>query len=221
MVFPSEFIVYVQLISIAILLLMMVGGYKDGFLLKLCDLFSSVIAFFCAITFSEDIALTIQIISSDYFDFGIEELNIMLASYANQIVWFFVIFICVRFVFTLFRPLFKGVNKIPLFGSLNKVLGILAGLLHGYIILVVVTMLFSGPLYINGNEVLHESKLIYIKESAQHVTKYMGEQYEIIQELSEDPKYKDDEYANIRIWFDYYGIDPVMQDEMINVLRSE
>ena len=82
-------------------------------------------------------------------------------------------------------------------------------------------MIVCGPLYANGNEVLVKSKLIYIKDSAQSVMKYMGEQYEVIHELSEDPKYMDDEYANIRIWFDYYGIDPVLQEEMINVLRSE
>lgn len=221
MIFPNEFILYVQIISIVIFILMMIGGYKDGFLLKLCDLLSSIIALICALVFSKEASQAIQIVSSDYFDFGVEELNNLLSAYANQFVMFFLIFIVVKLIFTLIRPFFKGINKIPLFGSLNQFLGIFAGGLHAYLILLLVTMLFSGPLYANGNEVLVKSKLIYIKDSAQSVMKYMGEQYEVIHELSEDPKYMDDEYANIRIWFDYYGIDPVLQEEMINVLRSE
>ena len=75
----------------------------------------------------------------------------------------------------------------------------------------------------DGNEVIENSALKYVKDSATQIAVYADTQYTIITSLQNSDKYKDDPNGNMRVWLEYYDVDPILQDAIIEMikLRSE
>lgn len=220
MFFPIEWVLYLQIGILLLFIGMMLLGYKEGFLLKLFDLISGILAIFLSLYLAKLVARSIVILPKDLFAFGYNKvLEETLFFYTNQLLVGFVIWIILCIVFTLVKAFFKTVNEIPLLGGINRLLGSVLGGIHAYLIIVVVAYLFSTPLCINGNEVLQESKLIYVYKSAESLFDALQNQYEMYTSLKKEEAYKEDPYGNIRIFFDMYDIDVNTQNKWIEMLK--
>ena len=64
---------------------------------------------------------------------------------------------------------------------------------------------------------------VFFMDSATQIALYADTQYTIITSLQNSDKYKDDPNGNMRVWLEYYDVDPILQDAIIEMikLRSE
>lgn len=224
MVFNSNWIEYVSYISLIIVILCMLKGYIDGFLFKLLDLTATFIALIVSYYIATKLNDAIILIPQDLFSLGVHpQIETFLLTQANLILLMLIAYALIRLCLLILFPLFKSINKVPVIGFLNRLLGSFLGCVHAYIILFLLVLLFHSPFVVNGNEVIENSALKYVKDSATQIAVYADTQYTIITSLQNSDKYKDDPNGNMRVWLEYYDVDPILQDAIIEMikLRSE
>ena len=71
--------------------------------------------------------------------------------------------------------LFKSISKIPVIGTLNRVLGLFLGFFNATIIVLALSMLLSTPLVKNGSEVREETYFRYVDKYSKMALSCLGE----------------------------------------------
>ena len=69
----------------------------------------------------------------------------------------------------------KSLNKIPVIGGFNKILGGFFGIINATIITLFISILLSLPLFKNGNQVKENTILKYINNTSEEVLTYIAE----------------------------------------------
>ena len=69
----------------------------------------------------------------------------------------------------------KSLNKIPVIGGFNKILGGVFGIINATIITLFISILLSLPLFKNGNQVKENTILKYINNTSEEVLTYIAE----------------------------------------------
>lgn len=67
---------------------------------------------------------------------------------------FMVLFIILNIILSLIAKMLKGINKIPLIGGLNKVLGAVAGLAEGVIVIFIICILINVAITLSDNSLI-------------------------------------------------------------------
>lgn len=67
---------------------------------------------------------------------------------------FTVTFVIILIVLTLLSKLLKGINKIPIIGGVNKILGAVAGIAQGFIVLFLICIFTQLIISISGNDLM-------------------------------------------------------------------
>ena len=66
-------------------------------------------------------------------------------------------------------------NKIPVLGKLNKLLGMLVGIINATIIVLALSMLLSLPLFKNAKDIKDKTLLRYINDYSNQAISYIAE----------------------------------------------
>lgn len=224
MVFPNELIFPFSIIIVIFIFFMMKNGYKDGFLLKLCDVVSFILCILLTSIFADEIANYISVVPEDFIDLGLgSAINEMVITMMNYCLVYLIVFAVLRLTVLLVRPLLKVINWIPIIGSLNKFLGVFMGFIHSLLVLWVVCFLFSSPLFINGNEILEKTGLIYIKEIGNIASSTLNEEYDKVDSMQKilhsSSLLEESDYENIKEFLELYGSDVKDIDRLIEMMK--
>ena len=171
MTIPENYYIFISLFIIALYIALMIIGYNKGFLYELVNLvytlFSLAFAYFASPVLAnmfplfdvknaaKDAAILVDI-------FNLNEI-------LNIVAYFLIIFLLMKLLYVFISILVKSLNKIPVIGKVNKVLGALFGVINATIITLVITMLFSLPLFKNGKDIKEKTILKYINSFSQDV----------------------------------------------------
>lgn len=222
MLFPIEYASIITIIAISLVIYLIITGFRDGFVLKGIELLSTVICAIVAWIVSTRISSTIPFFP-EYSMFQNELLNHSLTLFVNRILLFIILFMILRILIIFVRPLFKSINWIPFVGLLNKMLGGVLGYLQAYIILVIVSFIFTTPLFINGHEVLKESKLVYVKDIFQTTSVFFDREFEMVDSLQKmfvSSPIDESDFENISTWLGEQGFNANEINEVIILLRQ-
>jgi len=179
MAIPDNVFPYINIAIVAIYLLMIYLGYKRGFLFELLTILytlaSLLVSWFSAPVFASLFPL---------FDLGkvddkyeilskIYDINGLL----NSIAYFLIIFLILKLVYSLLSLLVKSLNKIPVIGGFNQLLGGIFGVFNGTIIVLVLSLLLSLPVVSNGKAVKEKTFLKYIDTYSDEALSYIVDLY--------------------------------------------
>ena len=179
MAIPENVFPYINIAIIVIYLLMIYLGYKRGFLFELLTILytlaSLLVSWFSAPVFASLFRL---------FDLGkvddkyeilskIYDINGLL----NSIAYFLIIFLILKLVYSLLSLLVKSLNKIPVIGGFNQLLGGIFGVFNGTIIVLVLSLLLSLPVVSNGKTVKEKTFLKYIDTYSDETLSYIVDLY--------------------------------------------
>ena len=152
---PSSTFNVINLLIILIVIINIFLGYKKGLMYQVLTLLSFIGAFLVAYLlspiFSEHIALF-----KTQNDLIFETLT---THFLNNLVWFILILIVAKLIFSLIIQISKVVSKLPLIGFANKILGALFGLINGAIWIILFSTLLCTPVFKNGQQI-RENTLI-------------------------------------------------------------
>ena len=188
---PKEFFIYINIFIFALYLVFIFIGYKKGFLYELISLIYTVLALGAAWFLAPVLASVFPIVdlgkmSGGQYQVISDMLN--LNSIVNILIYFLLIFLILKLLYVFISLLLKSLNKIPVVGSFNQILGAIFGFINATIIVLSLSMLCSLPIIKNGEEIREGTilKLIstYSDKALNYVMKQIGS-YKLDESISE------------------------------------
>jgi uncharacterized membrane protein required for colicin V production len=156
---PIQVFTYFNVLLIAYVLLSLFFGFRKGFLLSLLDILGFILAIVLAFIFAPRLAQMIPLMSDADVITQFPMLGLLIFYQVNTLIWFFILFVIISLVLLLLRPVLKSVNKIPLVGGINQILGAALGGLKALFFLWLLSLLLATPLFSNGQALVDESFL--------------------------------------------------------------
>lgn len=157
-----NFIMMINLIVLFGTLFLCASGYKHGFLFKILSCISFVVIVFVAWNLAELLKF-IEIIPKEWAPFMDTNLAPYFYGLLNKLFIFVVFVIIFSLLILILRPIAKVLGDLPIIHSINRLFGLIFGLVQSAIIIFVVTFLLTTPLFTNGNEIIQGSVLKFVE----------------------------------------------------------
>lgn len=154
MVISSAYFTYLNLALIILYLAFIVIGYKNGLILQIVDLVYNILALFIGYFLAPILASHFPIVKLDEVYMALK-LNVLM----DTLIYMIIVFILLKLLYLIIKPLFGFVSKIPLIGFVNDIGGALMGIVNATIVVLLFCMLLNTPLFKNGNEIKEKTYL--------------------------------------------------------------
>ena len=174
--------------------------YRKGFLLSLLDILGFILALVVAYLFSSHLARMMPLLRGEDVIAQFPMIGLLIFYQVNTIVWFFILFVVISLILLLLRPALKSVNKIPLVGTVNQLLGAALEGLKALFFLWLLSLLLSTPLFSNGQALVETSLLNVYQTLAIESPFSAGLNTDIIYKLSRQEELSEDEEAAIQTY---------------------
>jgi uncharacterized membrane protein required for colicin V production len=163
MIIPENVFIFISLFIIALYIVMMIIGYTKGFLYEFISLIYTLLSLIAAWFLSPVLAKLFPLISADKLGqykvmidlFNLEEI-------LNIVAYFVIIFLVLKIFYIFISMLLKSLNKLPVVGKFNQFLGALSGFINATLITLAISLLFTLPIFKNGDAVREQTILKYI-----------------------------------------------------------
>lgn len=161
---PSTYFIYINIFIGLIYLLFIFIGYRKGFLFELVSLLFTIIAGFVSWFVSPVLASLYPIANLENISKETEIISkiVNLNALLNTAIYFVLTFLVLKIFYFVLALLLKGMNKIPVIGKFNQILGALAGVINATIVTLALSILLSLPIFKNGAEIKEATLFRYI-----------------------------------------------------------
>lgn len=223
MIFPSEYTFVLSIAAIALMIWLTYSGYKEGFVVKFLEFFSTIICIVLAWQISGSLSEKIQIMPKEYVSISGTSIDGLFYHAVNESLIFLILFIIFRILIIFIRPMFKKLNWVPFLGLFNKIMGAIMGFLQSFLILGILVIVLSSPLFANGKQVLKDSNLVYINNAIKSIATLLTNEYsemESIQKMQTASEIMENEdIENIKSWLNKYDFDDSEKEEIIEIIK--
>jgi|GEM_PF-3503014 len=157
----DQLYLYVNIGIIFLFVAMMILGYRNGLIYELLRFLFSVASVFISYSLYKPLANAMPLIKEESIQ------QVLLKPFApilNQILWFLIICVACKLISSFVVPLFKFISKLPLLGSLNKLIGLIFGFINACFWCFLLSMLLVLPIIPNGKELRENTLLKPINE---------------------------------------------------------
>ena len=191
MVISSAYFTYLNLALIILYLAFLVIGYKNGLILQIVDLVYNILALFIGYFLAPILASHFPIVKLDEVYMALK-LNVLM----DTLIYMIIVFILLKLLYLIIKPLFGFVSKIPLIGFVNDIGGALMGIVNATIVVLLFCMLLNTPLFKNGNEVKEKTYLKTINGLSYKALEYSMDHFKF------ENEFKDFDIDKTRMAFD-------------------
>lgn len=174
--FPFDYLMFVNAALILLFVFVLYRGYKVGMLLQIVNLFSSLVAGIIAWLFADVFASIYQFV--DYNKTGFSSMNKFLTDHANQLIWFFILFVVIRILMIVLKPIAAMISKIPLIKQVNSVMGGVFSIVTYVVYLIMIIYFLSLPIIKNGTDIINNSFLKNVDDMLHPVISIIDEKIE-------------------------------------------
>lgn len=180
MVIDEKYFIYVSISIVVLYLVFMIIGYKKGFLYELVSLGYTFISILISWMVSPTLASLYPIIDINSFtDNDLIDKLVNINPIINTIAYFIIIFLFLKLFYLVLSLILKGLNKLPVIGKLNQILGLFAGIINATVVTLAISMLFTLPLFKNGNDIRNKTILMFIDKYSMNALNYVVEKIDI------------------------------------------
>lgn len=155
--FPKNLIPYINMFLLVWLLVELYRGYKRGFLIQLVDFVGTIVAFFAAWLLSEPFARAMQLVPSK--GIGYASIDQVINLQINRYIWVVILFIVIRIVLMVVRPLASFISKMPLIKQVNSAFGGFVSIIIFGIKVLALIFILSFPFVKNGMDIVEGTVL--------------------------------------------------------------
>ena len=178
----SSYFTYINIFIGIIYLIQIIVSYKKGLLYELLNLVLKVLSIYVSYKLSIYLCNVYSIVN---IDIGNLKYVIDVNSICNHVLWFVICFLVLNLIISLIMPLFKSVSKVPLIGVVNKIGGMLVGILNATLTVLIISVILSLPIIKNGDEVKNNTFIKPIATISQDAYEYIAENTETKEFISE------------------------------------
>lgn len=191
---PNNFFIFIDIFIAIIYFVFIIIGYKRGFLFELVSLLYSVISILISWFLAPILANVYPIINIDNLNKETELITKVfdLSTMINTLIYFVIVFLLLKLIYIVIAFILKGMNKIPVIGKFNQILGIFAGMFNATLITLSLSMLLTLPIIKNGEHIKNKTLFKYISNYSDKILNYIVENID---------------FDNIKLQFDNFDID--------------
>ena len=175
MIFPDYMSYIIDMLVVAIFLFCVVRAFRNGFVYELINFIFLGISILAGWFLSPILAIKASLfnieLDNELAAKLIDSNNISIV--INTVVWFIIIVLVLNLLFVLIKPVFKALTKVPVLGSINKLLGGILGLIRAFIICLLLSVLITLPVIKNGKDIKNNSILRFGDDITNITTKFL------------------------------------------------
>lgn len=178
---PQDYFLYISIGIGIIFLTLIIFGYIKGFLYELVSIIYTGLSIAISWFVSPTLASLYPIFSVEklYPEYKIITNFMNLDAILNTLAYFLIVFLVLKVFYWVLSLLLKGMNKIPVLGKVNKLLGALVGVINGLLVCLALNMLLTLPIFKNGNEVRNGTILRYTNSLNKITLNYIAENIDL------------------------------------------
>lgn len=164
MIVPSSYFIFIDIAIVAMFICFIIVGYSKGFVYEVLSLLYTAISIVASWFLAPIFASMYPLVKLENLNTQAELLSrfINLDVILNTVIYFVLIFIIFKILYILLSLIFKGMNKLPVLGTINKILGAVIGILNATIVTIFLSLLLTMPIFKNGNEIKNNTIFKYI-----------------------------------------------------------
>ncbi len=225
MLFPTEYIFLLNIAVLLILGLFAYSGYTQGFFLKLLGCFGFLVCALVAWLLSYPLSSILHLYPDHMIVTNDPQITQIFYATINRVVVFVVLFFVLSLAVFFLKPILKAVGKLPLIQEVNKLLGTVLGALQGLVFVMVLTFVFSTPLFANGLRVIEESCLKPINAMTEGLLFFshdqIGELKAIQKVVTPSTIPNEEDITHIAHWLSGYDLQQEQIDAFLTELKEE
>ena len=159
MTLPASIFQYMNIAILVFVGLMLIYGYFKGFLLQIFSILIFIAVAFVSWLIAPALAKAVPLMQANEQFNVIPIIGPLFQDSINTIFWFIIIVVGLMILSLFFKPVLKGIGKIPIIKTVNRVLGLLLAGLKAAVVLILVALLFNSGLFTNGKALVTQSYL--------------------------------------------------------------
>lgn len=224
MTLPSSLLPTFNIVIFAFIALMLIYGFFKGFLLQVFNLLMLIAVCFVSWMISPGMAKTFPLMQANEQFNVIPVIGPIFQQTINTILWFILI-VFVLMIFSLFfKPVIKGIGKLPIIKTVNRILGLLLSGLKAFIILVLVMLILDSGWISNGRDFIDGSILSSLKPVSHAVVSTFTSRLDpsgFVSRIMTGSEFNEDEVLSLNAWLVEKGIPTDVAPILSKVLRLE
>ena len=190
MILKDSLIPFFNFAIVTILIVFALLGVKKGFIKEFLGLLSFLVALVVAILYSPVIARFFPLYKLNVSIIANSEIIKIVNYRLNAIIWFFIIFILISIVLLIVKMLINTLGELPVLNLLNRFLGGCFGLVRGFLIIILGSIILSNAFFINGSEFKKKTLFRQFDVIGTSMVSYFAhtlEENEAVQDFIRDP----------------------------------
>lgn len=160
---PSGFTLYINIAVAAFYLVFLVMGSRRGFLRQIIAVAGLLISGFLAVRYYVLLASYIHIVPREWLPLQDTMIADMVAGYANEAVWFLILFLVFRLLFTIIDRLARKIHELPVFKQISSILGGGLGVITATVWIFIICTVMNTSLFSNGEYYVRHTALGMIR----------------------------------------------------------
>lgn len=156
----------VNMIFLVVLLFNLLRCFHKGFLLSLWECLGTFFALLVSWNCSKLFSSLYLIYPLDWTPMADTPLGIVFQTKCNQLLWGALIFLAVKLILLILKPLVKMIGSLPLIKQINALFGALFGFVITALWAFLAVILLSIPVFKQGDQIIEYSILKVVKESS-------------------------------------------------------
>lgn len=159
----------VNILVLGVFIFCIARGWKKGLLRSLLSLFSMFLSLWLAWNAKEILASRISILPEGWLGrSGLAGIDAVY-TFFNQIAWFLILFLIFRFLFLILDRILKRLHSIAGIRQISEILGGIFGGMQAVLWCLLLCVVLSTPLFINGSLAMNGTALGIIRDLSESV----------------------------------------------------
>ena len=205
MIIPDMYIYVIDALIVFLYVIMIISGYKKGFLFELISVFYNIASIIVAWLLCPVLAVEFPLISMEALSNDLIVIShfINLGPLINSFVYFILIFLVLRIIYVLIGLLTKSVNSFPVIGFFNKLCGALMGILNATIIVMMLSLILVIPVFNNGRQIRNKTIFKYIENYSDMALDFITDNMDLEQYKNKYDDFDVDQFrSDVKEWID-------------------
>lgn len=157
---PYSILQYTNYLLLIWLLTALYRGYKRGLILQVVDMVTTFVSLLAAWVLSPIFQNVYQFVETS--SNGFVSIADLVGMQTNRLIWFALLFVLIRIVLLVIKPLAVVISKMPLISQVNSSIGGVFSMVYFAIKLVILIAILGTPVVANGQEVIDSSVLKHV-----------------------------------------------------------
>ncbi|GEM_PF-1412404 len=224
---PENLFLYINIIIGVIYLINIIEAVSKGLLYEVVKLAFNVLGIYLSYRFALLMAENYPLFN---IDLGILEGLVDANGIGNTIIWFIILLVVFKILMMIILPLLKFLSKVPVLGFINRIGGLIFGLINATIIVMLLSLVLTLPVFENGEEVKNGTLIRYVSDAVDMVKEYVLNQ-EIVDINLDELNIKDitdmidetavESFDDVKEFIDELGIESVKDININDLTNSE